>query len=568
MQYRTLNSIFRKTCFICCILLASYQQTYAVVDKIFARSQVKDSLEIVNSLDLAKSYYDRDIPCFDSTLYYLDKALDISLDHADEYYTYTVYSAYVDLLMKTGNYPIAIEYYFKMLNMLDDKGSSSDDLYIKSEYESLYKRIGVCMTWIDIDKSLEYFFKSLDIVKEIHYIDPDFQDINDKSFSLYNNIGAAWIDAGEFEKANIYFQKVLDSLPIVENKSYYASFYNNFGIIKWELGEHEEAFNFYEQSLELNKELSNTVGIAGVYYNIGLCRYKNKDNKGAIPYLEQALSLSRQANNIHIEMTVAETLSEAFRDQGDFGEAYSMLNLQHTLKDSIVSAEKINNMSKMELQYLMEKQIKESELRQQVIISEKEQRSLVVMMIAMLFFFLLIVSFLLYLTQRIKNKKNLLEQESLALQNENLELRNLKLKETLDTKTDELNSHIKYLLKKKDFVSSVIEDVSKVKEEDPKNIALAMKDIKSDVESSVWNEFNVLFQDLHQDFYSKLYEKFPDLTQNEIRLCAFMRLNMSTKEISSITLQSIKSIEVARTRLRKKLGLPRTTNLAFYLSQF
>jgi DNA-binding CsgD family transcriptional regulator len=52
-----------------------------------------------------------------------------------------------------------------------------------------------------------------------------------------------------------------------------------------------------------------------------------------------------------------------------------------------------------------------------------------------------------------------------------------------------------------------------------------------------------------------LQQQFPDLSPNERRLCAFLRLNMSSKEISTITGQSIHSIQVARTRLRKKLQL-------------
>ena len=58
-----------------------------------------------------------------------------------------------------------------------------------------------------------------------------------------------------------------------------------------------------------------------------------------------------------------------------------------------------------------------------------------------------------------------------------------------------------------------------------------------------------------EDFYKALNKKFPDLTNNERKLCAFLRLNMSTKEISAITFQSVHSITIARSRLRKKLNI-------------
>jgi len=72
---------------------------------------------------------------------------------------------------------------------------------------------------------------------------------------------------------------------------------------------------------------------------------------------------------------------------------------------------------------------------------------------------------------------------------------------------------------------------------------------------------------VHNKFYNTLNSKFPDLTPNELKLCAFLRLNMSTKEIAAITYQSYNSLSTARYRLRKKLGLDEHTNLITYLNQ-
>ena len=82
-----------------------------------------------------------------------------------------------------------------------------------------------------------------------------------------------------------------------------------------------------------------------------------------------------------------------------------------------------------------------------------------------------------------------------------------------------------------------------------------------------WEEFEVRFQEVYTGYYTKLNTKFPDLTPNELRLCAFFRLNMTTKEIAAITYQSTNSIVVARYRLRKKLGLEKEENLVGFLSK-
>jgi DNA-binding CsgD family transcriptional regulator len=78
---------------------------------------------------------------------------------------------------------------------------------------------------------------------------------------------------------------------------------------------------------------------------------------------------------------------------------------------------------------------------------------------------------------------------------------------------------------------------------------------RENTSKTIWEEFEHRFIAVNPEFYQTLLQSFPDLTQNEKRLCAFLKLNMNTKEISTITGQTPHSINVARTRLRKKLGL-------------
>ena len=73
--------------------------------------------------------------------------------------------------------------------------------------------------------------------------------------------------------------------------------------------------------------------------------------------------------------------------------------------------------------------------------------------------------------------------------------------------------------------------------------------------SALKKELNLQITNANQEFFKTLSEKFPDLTQSELRLCAFLKMNLSTKEIANITFKRGESIKVARSRLRKKLGL-------------
>ena len=83
-----------------------------------------------------------------------------------------------------------------------------------------------------------------------------------------------------------------------------------------------------------------------------------------------------------------------------------------------------------------------------------------------------------------------------------------------------------------------------------------------------WEVYQNNFNLIHQNFFKRLREKYPDLTPTDLRFCALLRLNLSTKDIAQFTGLSIRGVEGARYRLRKKLHLPENANLVDYLIHF
>jgi hypothetical protein len=101
-----------------------------------------------------------------------------------------------------------------------------------------------------------------------------------------------------------------------------------------------------------------------------------------------------------------------------------------------------------------------------------------------------------------------------------------------------------------------------------KAITLISQELRISTDDKMLNEFSRRFQEVHAGFYEKLLKDYRDLTQNELKLCAFLRLNMSTKDIAELTGQQLSAIEKARFRLRKKLALSGSdSNLVTFLSQ-
>jgi DNA-binding CsgD family transcriptional regulator len=111
-----------------------------------------------------------------------------------------------------------------------------------------------------------------------------------------------------------------------------------------------------------------------------------------------------------------------------------------------------------------------------------------------------------------------------------------------------------------------LQEIQQSPENNYDELASIVNELRVDAPQSNWREFETQFTQVHPGFYQRLYEKHPELTSYEQRICAFLRMNLNTKEISAITGRSPKSIEVTRSRIRQKLDLKRDDNLSSFLA--
>lgn len=146
------------------------------------------------------------------------------------------------------------------------------------------------------------------------------------------------------------------------------------------------------------------------------------------------------------------------------------------------------------------------------------------------------------------------------------------LSKYLDAKTRELSTKITQLIEKTELVVNVITQLEKILDKTTPDAILGIqaiiKDLKRSSNNNFWSEFEYTFGQINQSFYNNLFIAYPNLTNNEKRICAFLKMNLSTKDISTITHQTARSIEIARSRLRNKMKLDRNENLPKFLSQF
>ncbi|MDD3033465.1 MAG: tetratricopeptide repeat protein [Bacteroidales bacterium] len=161
--------------------------------------------------------------------------------------------------------------------------------------------------------------------------------------------------------------------------------------------------------------------------------------------------------------------------------------------------------------------------------------------------------------------KRELEQEKKRILEQEIERINKELEQNQKSLTAASLKLIQNSERDAETVRRLEEILESVTPEGKKIVLSLITNFKRISVNSNWNEFELLFQKVHKSFYDKLNENFPDLTGNERKLCAFLKLNMSSKDIANITFQSEEALKKARQRLRQKLGIDRDTNLVIFL---
>ena len=165
----------------------------------------------------------------------------------------------------------------------------------------------------------------------------------------------------------------------------------------------------------------------------------------------------------------------------------------------------------------------------------------------------------------LENTMRELELKELENKQQLMQFNNEKLKNDIAAKTRELGISTMSLIKKNEFLSKIKEEI-KLASENDKNLKSVIKIIDKNLNNTDdWHLFEEAFNNADQDFLKKIKTEHPSLTSNDLRLCAYLRLNLSSKEIAPLLNISTRSVEVKRYRLRKKMNLDHDDSLSDYI---
>jgi len=450
-----------------------------------------------------------------------------------------------------------------------------------------------------------YFFDLRDYktaFQTVKKIEQEYKRSGDKRIKIIQleNLGMLYFES-KVNKSKAYslFNEAY-STSLAEGTNFHAEYIlSNHGVSLLNSQAPDKAYVKFHEALKFSRKSQDLAQRSAILNNLGIYHLIQKNTDSAAYYLLASFDVAKKSQSKEDELERAIYLGAFFRDMDQLQKADSFLSyaLEHVsyLKKfdskrflceliSEVREKEANYSDALKFQKLasryrdsidfsnLSKQLLSAENRIKIVKLEnqmarsKERNVTIVIISGLILLILTIIAFLLI--SKNKHKAQLAEIEA----KKRMEERD-KISEELEETDRDVAVKSMVLLEKETMMNKVTtllkSAMTELKPEDQGVIKEVINEINFSMNNKAWEEFELRFNKVHPQFYKKLDDTHGGLTLNEKKLAAFLLMNMTTKDISNITGQTPHSINVARTRLRKKMGLANSnTSFTEYLTRY
>jgi tetratricopeptide (TPR) repeat protein len=435
------------------------------------------------------------------------------------------------------------------------------------------------------EKALYHFLQSMELTE--HQKNPS------RLAGLYNNIAGIYKMQGDNRKALIYLKKAYQ-IDLQTGSAEAVKYWNNAGVIYKDLGLLDSAIYCYEMRLQIaEKEVQiDSMRLAGLFQNLGRVYFLKKEYEKAINYYRETFAYIDHNANRSFEAQTLAGLAEVYFDRKEFSSAEenslralriaeeenlleikeSTLNLlakcaaaqkkfesafdyqwKHSaVRDSLSNRAKKRAIAEMQVRF--ETRQKEQELAD--VRQQSEIRKRIIWLVVALSTIGVLTLWLLYRQKKLRNRLLQQENEQLEQTRQNEEqinrLKQEKLTAELDFKNRELASLALHLTQKNEILQKISEELKS----SSNGTASLQKLVKGNLDmDGSWKNFQLHFEQVHPQFFKLLEQRFPELSDHEVKLCSYIKIGLSNKEIAQLFNINPSSVEMSRYRLRKKLNL-------------
>lgn len=359
------------------------------------------------------------------------------------------------------------------------------------------------------------------------------------------NLASAFQELKQYDSSLLYCDSIIRYIPKADHRENIVTDYLIKAYqVKQQCYLYSEQWDNALQCINESEALldSDNKEVAINYLHKAIACHGKDQYETALSFIDTTISISKEIEEIELERFAVDVKACILKNMKDFEKEAENLRYLNVLTDTINKRE--NLLKVQEYHYQQEAIQKELQYKLQQQVLRHKQILAILSTVIMVFIAASIVVLI------ILNKKRLAAE---------LELRNREITAKSISK-----------IQSNEVINGVIEKLSEWEQHPKKNMLPGIiHDLKTLVDDDTKKDFDQYFVKVHPAFYQKLLADFPNLTQNELRLCAYLKMNLNTKDIAAICNITPESARVARSRLRKSLNLVDSSiDLATFLSKY
>jgi tetratricopeptide (TPR) repeat protein/DNA-binding CsgD family transcriptional regulator len=331
------------------------------------------------------------------------------------------------------------------------------------------------------------------------------------------NLGELLHRQGKPEEAIVQYLRALELSKVLDDADLEAKVLSSMGSIHINKidGDLDAAYSLCQQAVEIAERIENGM-LWQFKVRVGEVHHARMEYDRALECYNRALEGVRAQGDRFSEYQILSRLSLCYEEMGELAEAFRYHKLYMTLKEEVVGQQQQEEM----MQFRLRMELEHAEKDRQILRLEKQS-----------------------------------------------------LEQAMAYRMKELTATALHVVKKNEFLDSLKREIAEVVRIVDGKVRPALRGLLRQVDARIndmedWEVFEKQFFLAHHDFLHDLSQRCPTLTKTELKVCALLKLDLTTKEIANILSTSVKTVESHRYHIRKKLDIPLETKLTAYLAAF
>ncbi len=489
---------------------------------------------------------------------------------------------------------------FRYFWMANEKANKEHNTADKAE-ALLY--LGICSFGSSLEKGLQFATKSLAEFKKLETSNPNQSSIgrskclqlistiysrqskhkdaikmsrevvrllknkNDNSGTLglaYTSLGTLYEKEQRKDSIETLFLLALNDFEAHKNVAYLPNAYIKIGKMAQQKNQKEVSFSYFNKAFAISKSTENKQGQVSCLLAIGKW-YSNfeHNNIKAESLYHEANQIAQSLSDKIFEIKSLEALIEIKKQEGKFKDVSEMQAQLLSIQNNFYSLERAQIVKSLEVQFdVAEKNRQLALISKEKKVTQLTNSILFIGIVVLIIIFGISYFFLKKINGRDKQllKKN---EELVAILEHQKILKAQQFQNDIEHKESQLSAITLQMLQKNELLNEIKTNIEKsVPIGEVQLLKMVNKHLN---QKNSWNDFDTYFEGINKNFYIRLKQNYPEISTNDLKICALIKLNLSIKEMATILNISPDSVKTARYRLRKKLQVQTEDNLTDFI---